>query len=63
LLYELLPLSFRFLFFSLHNAKITTIGSRVEDMFYITNADQQPITELQQLDELRLALLKQLAAI
>jgi hypothetical protein len=32
-------------------------------MFYITNADQQPITELQQLDELRLALLKQLAAI
>jgi [protein-PII] uridylyltransferase len=47
----------------LHNAKITTIGSRVEDMFYITNADQQPITELQQLDELRLALLKQLAAI
>ncbi|MEY2667239.1 MAG: [protein-PII] uridylyltransferase, partial [Pseudomonadota bacterium] len=47
----------------LHNAKITTIGSRVEDMFYITNADQQPITELQQLDELRLALLKQLATI
>jgi [protein-PII] uridylyltransferase len=47
----------------LHNAKITTIGSRVEDMFYITNADQQPITELQQLDELRLALLKQLASI
>jgi [protein-PII] uridylyltransferase len=47
----------------LHNAKITTIGSRVEDMFYITNADQQPITELQQLDELRLALLKQLAVI
>jgi [protein-PII] uridylyltransferase len=48
---------------NLHNAKITTIGSRVEDMFYITNADQQPITELQQLDELRLALLKQLAVI
>ena len=47
----------------LHNAKITTIGSRVEDMFYITNANQQPITELQQLDALRLALLKQLATI
>ncbi|MDQ5939669.1 MAG: [protein-PII] uridylyltransferase, partial [Pseudomonadota bacterium] len=47
----------------LHNAKITTIGSRVEDMFYITNADQQPITELQQLEALRLTLLKQLAII
>ncbi|HCT99268.1 MAG TPA: [protein-PII] uridylyltransferase [Methylococcaceae bacterium] len=44
----------------LHSAKITTIGSRVEDMFYITNAAQQPITQQHQLDALRLALLKQL---
>lgn len=47
----------------LHSAKISTIGSRVEDTFYITNSEQQPITDLQKLDEIRLAILKQLATV
>ena len=29
----------------LRNAKISTIGSRAEDIFYITNEDDQPITD------------------
>ncbi|MEQ1528977.1 MAG: [protein-PII] uridylyltransferase [Methylococcales bacterium] len=29
----------------LHSAKITTIGSRVEDMFYITDQQQKPISD------------------
>ncbi len=45
----------------LHSAKISTIGSRVEDMFYITNAKQQPITDVQQREAIRQAILKQLA--
>ena len=30
---------------NLHNAKITTIGSRAEDMFYVTDQDNQPIND------------------
>jgi [protein-PII] uridylyltransferase len=30
---------------NLHSAKITTIGSRVEDLFYVTNQKRQPITD------------------
>ena len=31
---------------NLHSAKITTIGSRAEDMFYITDPQLQPITDV-----------------
>jgi [protein-PII] uridylyltransferase len=37
----------------LHNAKITTIGSRVEDMFYITDLNLQPISDLNKQEQLR----------
>ena len=37
----------------LHDAKITTIGSRVEDMFYITDLNLKPITEDLELDKIR----------
>jgi len=47
----------------LHNAKISTIGSRVEDMFYIVDEQKQPITDTQTLEALQSAILKQLAMI
>jgi [protein-PII] uridylyltransferase len=37
----------------LHDAKITTIGSRVEDMFYITDKNSRPIIDENKLDEIR----------
>ena len=37
----------------LQNAKITTIGERVEDVFFISDNEQQPINNEQLLDELR----------
>ena len=37
----------------LHNAKITTIGSRVEDIFYITDINLQPISDLNSQEQLR----------
>ncbi|GAB6139756.1 [protein-PII] uridylyltransferase [Methylosoma difficile] len=39
---------------NLHSAKITTIGSRVEDMFYITDMNAQPIN-----DEAKQALIRE----
>jgi [protein-PII] uridylyltransferase len=44
----------------LHSAKITTIGSRVEDMFYITDAQLQPITDTHKQQQIRTAILKML---
>jgi [protein-PII] uridylyltransferase len=44
----------------LHSAKITTIGSRVEDMFYITDAQLQPITDIHKQQQIRTAILKML---
>ncbi len=41
----------------LHNAKILTIGSRVEDYFYITDSDNQPLQDTDTLDQLRNAIL------
>jgi [protein-PII] uridylyltransferase len=44
----------------LHDAKITTIGSRAEDIFYITDLNNKLLTDLQQ-SQLKKALLTQLA--
>jgi len=37
----------------LHDAKITTIGSRAEDMFYVTDQDNRPIEDEQKQQEIR----------
>ena len=37
----------------LHDAKITTIGSRVEDMFYITDLQSRPITDENKLKQIK----------
>ena len=37
----------------LQNAKITTIGERIEDVFFISDNDQQPIKDEALLDKLR----------
>lgn len=42
----------------LHSAKITTIGSRVEDLFYITDNEGYAITDLEQQQQIRSALLR-----
>ncbi|MCK5120800.1 MAG: [protein-PII] uridylyltransferase [Methylococcales bacterium] len=46
----------------LHDAKITTIGSRVEDMFYITDFQSQPITNTEKLETIKTKLLSILEA-
>jgi [protein-PII] uridylyltransferase len=40
----------------LHDAKITTIGSRVEDMFYVTDNQSRPITDEDRLENIRKSL-------
>jgi [protein-PII] uridylyltransferase len=42
----------------LHSAKITTIGSRVEDMFYVTDQQSQPITNSDSQQKIREEILK-----
>jgi [protein-PII] uridylyltransferase len=41
----------------LHNAKISTIGSRVEDMFYITDSGSKPLSDASKQAQLRQELL------
>jgi [protein-PII] uridylyltransferase len=43
---------------SLHSARIITIGSRVEDMFSITDLQERPITDLVKQEQLREALIR-----
>ncbi len=45
----------------LHNARIATFGERVEDVFYITTQDKRSITDGQQLENLRLAIVDALS--
>lgn len=45
----------------LHSAKITTIGSRVEDMFYVTDVNDKPIRDEQTLTKLKQVIETQLA--
>ena len=45
---------------SVQNAKIATLGERVEDVFFVTNADNQPLSDPQLCTQLQQALVKQL---
>lgn len=47
---------------NLHSAKITTIGSRAEDMFYITNQQNQPINDAAKQQRICEEMLKALVA-
>ncbi len=44
----------------LQNAKVATIGARVEDMFFITDLHGQPLRKAQQYLSLRKALIRHL---
>ena len=45
---------------SVQNAKIATLGERVEDVFFVTNADNQPLSDPQLCTQLQQAMIKQL---
>jgi len=46
---------------SLQNAKIATLGERVEDVFFITDANNQPLSDPQLCSQLQEAIVKQLS--
>ncbi|MCF5826697.1 PII uridylyl-transferase, partial [Pseudomonas syringae] len=46
---------------SLQNAKIATLGERVEDVFFITDAHNQPLSDPQLCSQLQEAIVKQLS--
>ncbi|GAB6389458.1 [protein-PII] uridylyltransferase [Stutzerimonas marianensis] len=46
---------------SVQNAKIATLGERVEDVFFVTNADNQPLSDPQLCLKLQQAMIKQLS--
>jgi [protein-PII] uridylyltransferase len=50
--------AFKQLHIRLHNAKVTTIGARAEDMFYITDQQDQPLECPQLRDRLRQAIIQ-----
>jgi len=45
---------------SVQNAKIATLGERVEDVFFVTNANNQPLSDPQLCTRLQQAMIKQL---
>jgi len=45
---------------SVQNAKIATLGERVEDVFFVTDADNQPLSDPQFCLRLQQALVKEL---
>ena len=46
---------------SVQNAKIATLGERVEDVFFVTNVDNQPLSDPQLCMRLQQAMIKQLS--
>jgi [protein-PII] uridylyltransferase len=46
---------------SLQNAKIATLGERVEDVFFITDADNQPLSDPELCRRLQEAIVQQLS--
>ena len=44
----------------MQNAKIATLGERVEDVFFVTDADNQPLSDPQFCLRLQQALVKEL---
>ncbi|WP_415845377.1 [protein-PII] uridylyltransferase [Stutzerimonas zhaodongensis] len=46
---------------SVQNAKIATLGERVEDVFFVTNADNEPLSDPQLCIRLQQAMIKQLS--
>ena len=46
---------------SLQNAKIATLGERVEDVFFVTDADNQPLADPELCQRLQAAIVSQLS--